>query len=134
MLHWLLKVLVWVVYLGIDIILMQLKDMIGSLHKFFYFHVILFVHFLRFLLYYVDYRSKLSFIQWLRLTNDPFEHIRVTTLLLPVWNYFSLNLVRSSFIIFYKLSQTCSLMCYYKSLNNRRRTFHYHFYGSLNIN
>ncbi len=72
MLHWLLKVLVWLVYLGIDIILMQLKDMIGSLHKFFYFHVVFFVHFLRFLLYYVDYRSKLSFIQWLRLTDNPF--------------------------------------------------------------
>ena len=72
MLHWLLKVLVRLVYLGIDIILMQLKDMISSLHKFFYFYVVFFVHFLRFLLYYVDYRSKLSFIQWLRLTDNPF--------------------------------------------------------------
>ena len=84
MLHWLFEVLVWVAFLRIDIILMQLKDMIGSLHKFFYFHVAFFVHFLRFLLYYVDYRPKLSFIQWLRLSDDPFKYFRVTTCRLPL--------------------------------------------------
>ena len=132
MLHWLFKVLV-LLTLRIYIILMQPENMIGGLYEFFDFNVVVFVHFLRFLFDYVDYRSKLCLIYWLRLTDDTFKYIRVTTHLL-LWIIFSLLLVRTCFIKFYKLSQTCPLACYHKPLNNRRRTFHHHFYGSLNIN
>ena len=84
MLHWLFEVLVWVAFLRIDIILMQPENMIGGLYEFFDFNVVVFVHFLRFLFDYVDYRSKLSFIQWLRLSDDPFKYFRVTTRRLPL--------------------------------------------------
>jgi len=63
MLHWLFKVFVCFT-LRIYIFLMQSKNMIGGLHKFFDFRVVFFVHFLRFLLDYVYYGPELSIIQW----------------------------------------------------------------------